>query len=116
MSFYTNLRNTASRIIRDKGTSVTASRETGEYDPVDGEYVTSTQNFSAHAVLLDYRLSDFDGQAIVQGDRRLLIEANTWEPKASDKVTLDGDTWTIVEASPLKPATTTVLYQAQVRK
>ena len=125
MTFYTRLQNTAQKLLKGKGQSLTLTRITaGTYDPATGGMTgatTSTQ--SAYGAIFDYGAKQIDGTLIKAGDKQLLLSAFKTDgaaltaPVLGDTVTVGSVTYTLVE--PLKevnPAGTVVLYEVNLRK
>ena len=124
MTFYTRLQNTAQKLLKGKGQSLTLTKVTaGTYDPTTGGFTgagTSTQ--SAYGAIFDYGTKQIDGTLIKVGDKQLLLSAFKTDgsaliaPALGDTVTVGGVTYTLVE--PLKevnPAGTVVLFDVNLR-
>ena len=124
MTFYTRLQNTAQKLLKGKGQSLTLTRITaGTYDPATGGMTgatTSTQ--SAYGAVFDYGAKQIDGTLIKAGDKQLLLSAFKTDgtaltaPVLGDTVSIGGVVYTLVE--PLKtvgPAGITVIYEANLR-
>ena len=124
MTFYTRLQNTAQKLLKGKGQSLTLTKVTaGTYDPTTGGFTgagTSTQ--TAYGAVFDYGAKQIDGTLIKAGDKQLLLSAVKTDgtaliaPALGDTVTVGGVTYTLVE--PLKevnPAGTVVLFDVNLR-
>lgn len=120
MSFdYTSLQNTADRLISKFGRSVTLRRVTaGTYDPsnlsVSGD---SNADTTVTVAIMNYEEREIDGSVIKRQDMRGYLAAkNTALPSVSD-IIIDGSVqYQIVNIRELKPATTSLLYELQLRK
>ncbi len=124
MTFYTRLQNTAQKLLKGKGQSLTLTKITaGTYNPATGGFTgagTSTQ--TAYGAVFDYGAKQIDGTLIKAGDKQLLLSAFKTDgaaltaPVLGDTVSIGGVTYTLVE--PLKtvgPAGITVIYEANIR-
>lgn len=118
MTFYTGLASTASRLLTDKGQSVTFSRQTGgTFDPVLGaESGASTTTFSGYAAALSYNNAEIDGTVVKKGDVRLVIESTTATPETGDQCTVDSVVYRVMMVEPVSPGGTTVINKVQLRK
>lgn len=100
------------------GFTVTLPRTTGgSIDPIDGYTIAgSDASVTTTGLLKSYKDSMIDGTRILNGDRELLL-SNEQEPLPSDKPTIGGESWTIVNIETVKPDDNTVIaYRCQVRK
>lgn len=116
---YTKAAATALRLLTYFGAPVTISRETvGTYDPQQGRAPKSTSSWTAKAVRGDaYTLQEIDGTLIQAGDLRLLVSAEAGRDlQTGDLITVESDVWRVVKPNPMRPATVTVMYVAQLRK
>jgi len=124
MTFYARLQNTAQKLLKGKGQSITLTKITaGTYNPATGGFTgagTSTQ--TAYGAIFDYGTKQIDGTLIKAGDKQLLLSAFKTDgaaltaPVLGDTVTIGGVTYTLVE--PLKevnPAGTVVLFDVNLR-
>lgn len=85
------------------------------WDPGEG----SSQDYPVTAVIIDFRQTEKDGTLIQQNDKRALISAVGLENVDVDSgatLVMPDDEYSIVSWSPLSPAGTAVLYEAQVRR
>jgi hypothetical protein len=125
VTFYARLQNTAQKLLKGKGQSVTLTKVTaGTYDPATGGFTgagTSTQ--TAYGAVFDYGAKQIDGTLIKAGDKQLLLSAVKTDgtaltaPVLGDTVSIGSVTYTLVE--PLKeinPAGTIVMYEVNLRK
>lgn len=119
---YANSKSTADRLLTNFGQDVTITQVVvGTYDNATQSAPTTTTNYTAKAVLLDYkRLDSGNGTVgnIEVNDKKLLVSpvGLTVTPNANDTVTVNSEVWNIVNVKALKPASITVLYELQIRK
>ena len=124
MTFYTRLQNTAQKLLKGKGQSLTITRITaGTYNPATGAMTgTTTSTQTAYGAVFDYGTKQIDGTLIKAGDKQLLLSAFKTDgtaltaPVLGDTVSIGGVVYTLVE--PLKtvgPAGITVIYEANLR-
>lgn len=108
---------TALRLLTKFGQSITLARTTGSsVDPVTGTVTAgSDASVTTTGVLLKYPDSMIDGTRIIASDRRMIV-SNEQVPDPSDKPTLNGQDWSIVNIETLSPAGTDVIYELQVRR
>lgn len=112
---YSRLKTKASKLIKKYGQSFTFTQTTvGEYDPATGTTTNTTSNYTKVACVFDYSDRDRADGVIEQGDRRLLAEGHTYG--VGDTVVIDGDTYTILNVSPIAPGSTNIAVNLQVRK
>jgi len=125
MTFYARLQNTAQKLLKGKGQSLTLTKITaGTYNPATGGFTgagTSTQ--TAYGAVFDYGAKQIDGTLIKAGDKQLLLSAFKTDgaaltpPVLGDTVTdAAGVVYTLVD--PLKivsPAGTPVLFDCNLR-
>jgi hypothetical protein len=95
---------------------------TGEYDPEIGGGKVTTEQFDSSGLRQSYRQQDIDGSLIQQGDVKILISpvlldgADTPQPVTLDKITFDGDTYTVQHVDPWDYAGVAVGFSVQARK
>lgn len=116
MSFYSDLAADASGLIAEFGAPIVLVRKSSEYDPEEG-VTTDQDTHTGMAVRTQYSLRDIDGTLILQSDVRLLVSAadNMPQPEHGDSVSFDGNVYTVVNATPLRPADVTLYYDVQAR-
>jgi hypothetical protein len=124
MTVYTRAIATAQRMIRKWGLQVTLTRTTpGAYDPATGSTgAASTATYSGFAFRENFALRDIDGTLIKHGDVRLLIApmqadgtAMPVPQTATDVLTFDGTSYTVVGPDPFKPANESVFFYVHAR-
>lgn len=99
------------------GTSVVLARVTGaSTDPITGVVTPgSDASVTTTGILKPYKDSMIDGVRILASDRELVI-TNEQAPLPTDKPTLDGEEWAIVNITEMNPAGTVIAYKLQVRR
>ena len=117
-SFYSQLASVASRILTDKGKSLTFTRVSGgTFDPVAGETTgDSTTNYTGYGAAFNYNKSEIDGTIVQNGDIRLLLEDTATAPILEDTVTIDSIIYTVKNVTPTSPAGVVVMYELQLRR
>jgi len=116
MAFYDDMQDVATELLTEFGKSITFSRITKTFNKITGKNTTATTATTATVgveIPINQRL--VDGTRIQSGDRSLIIDAS-YAPVMADTVSLSGETWSIVEIQPIKPADTVIAYRLQVRK
>lgn len=117
MSFYSNLAKTASNLLNRYGQKVVFTRTVkGEYDPAEGERTgDSTITFKGFGALLDFDFKQMDGENIISGDVRLLLESISKTPQINDIVTANGKSYVVLNVKELNPAGTQVMTECHLR-
>lgn len=116
-AFYTRMAATASKLLDKYGADVSVVRvESGSVDPVTG-VVTEGNTLTLKAKGLINKFDDklIDGTRIKASDR-VLIMNNAFVPLMTDRPTVGGQNWTIVEVNTVQPANVPVVYMVQVRR
>ena len=117
MSFYSDLKLTAARLLTDKGQQVTFSREVETaFNPTTGVVTASTTTYTGYGAAFDYSQREIDGVIVQAGDIRFLMEATTTEPKNGDTTTIDSSNYRIMNVNPTSPAGVVVMYEVQLRR
>ncbi|MEO0497939.1 MAG: hypothetical protein AAF141_11335 [Pseudomonadota bacterium] len=119
MSFYPNLQQTSSRLIKQFGQSLTVTRGSGPFDPATGTTnAAAAVTFTINAVVLPASqgtIEAFDNRLTEQyrdkSVRFLNVAADSQEPESGDQVALDGANWRVLGVTPLNPAGTALLYR-----
>ncbi len=115
---YSSLANTAVAQLTDKGRDVEIVYKTaGTYDPdvdrIDGD---SEETVTVKALVTNYNQRDVSAGLVETGDLQVIIAASgITKPKTGDKV-FDGEEFTIVTITEIKPGAVALLYKLQVRK
>lgn len=89
----------------------------GGYDPDTGTTTPDvTTTWDGTGAKFDYEQRDVDGTKVRQGDQRVYMSVvGVANPQTGDTLTIDGIVLNVVASRPLKPASTAVLYDVQVR-
>lgn len=114
---YGQLKQLSVQLIRQFGMPcIILQKEIGKYDPSTGQNRVTETRVSAYC-LFDNLAFDFTRKAeystVKQGDVLIYLTAKA---DVGDKVEADGESWTLVNVQPIKPAGTALLYQCQGRK
>jgi hypothetical protein len=118
VSFYTDLRSVAHRLLTEKGATLSLTQRTsGAYDPNTGAATVTTASHSITAVVLDYPQRVIDGTLIQQGDKKVLVSAEglTVDPDVDDYVVIASTDHRVVRARKISPAGEIVIWELQVR-
>ena len=117
MSFYAGLQKTAARLLEQFGQAVDFLRTTGGgIDPVTGQDTTTTETLTTVGVLRRFPDDLIDETRILSTDRELVVRATDLTPVISDKVTVNGEDFTIEEIQTSTPAGTDLVYFVRVRR
>lgn len=115
---YLPLKATARRLLKGFGQLMTITRNiSGVYDPTTGAVTNTVETYTDYGVILPYGdgSSSVADSIIQQGDQQVFIQISI-EPKATDKITINGTIYNIVAVKALEPAAVNVLYELQIRK
>jgi hypothetical protein len=120
MSFdYLDAQATADELIAEFGATVTLSTQAGaSFDPITGAAITPSApvSISGVGVKLQYKSGEIDGTTIVMGDCKYLLSTRQ-TPLIGMVVVLAGETWRVISADPLSPASgVIVLWTLQLRR
>jgi hypothetical protein len=118
MSFYEGTANTASKLLQKFGKPFEFKRIAGgSIDPVTGAVTPGTVTiFNPNGIFKRITKDDLvDGRLIQQGDKMLIVD-DTFEPKLTDTVMINGADWTIVDVTPVEPGGQAVIYYIHVRR
>lgn len=116
-AFYNRLAGTASKLLGKFGGVVSVVRNTGgSVNPITGAIVPGANTtLTAKGLISEFADNLIDGTRILASDRLLIID-NTFEPLMTDKPTVGGQNWTIVNIKQVKPYAVGVVYFLQVRR
>ena len=109
---YSRMVSTATRLISKYGRSMTLRSTTETGDPWNPTQTNSDTAITGTVV--DYKSSEIDGDAIQTNDKRILIDS-TAVPTLQDKVVDGSVEYSIIDIREIKPGSTVVLYDLQVR-
>lgn len=126
MAIHDKYANLAERLISKHGRSVTLAKLSRTPEDSDQPWrgtdpdpeVGYEFSLEVVAVFIDYNEDEIDGDAVRRGDKRLLVAA---KPVAgtdllkADCLLDDGSVYGIIRGNLLKPGTTEILYDFQVR-
>lgn len=117
MTFYTNLQNTALKLLTSRGKAcVLRKQTTGAYDPSTGSASITNTDFPIVGVLLNYSKSLMnDSDTLIEvNDRKAIIQGDV-TPDTSDLFIFNGKTYRIITVKTVDPAGTAVIHELQVR-
>lgn len=119
MSFYTNLRATAQKLIASKGQGALLVKQTeGVYDIATGQSPVAQSTYAVKVVVTSFKESDNGGTLVLQGDKRVIIgcEGLSVVPTKDDLLTVGGIAHSIIDIKAINPGDTAVIYIAQCRQ
>lgn len=73
------------------------------------------ENFTCYGLFRDVSLNLVNGDSILAGDKRGIFTADV-EIRQGDQVEIDGLSYIVVDARPVKPTSTVVAYRPIVRR
>ena len=109
---------TAARLLTQFGETVTVNApETGGYNPITGAPGDSEPgaSYTAKAYPGRYQKSEINGTTIQSGDVRLILELIAQRPQVGWTVTVDAETYRIMDVSPIRKTGGDVIYICQLR-
>lgn len=114
---YTKMAALGVKLLTRFGKSITLVRTTGNsVDPITGVVTVGTDaSVVTTGVLKPYPEQLIDGTRILSSDKELVL-SNEQAVTATDKPTIDGENWSIVNIKTIKPANDVVCYFCQVRR
>lgn len=118
---YTGLKDTASRLVQDKGQTVIYKRISSAYNTATGSTTKTTTTYSLVAVVLDYSMAiKSKADSLVKvNDRKVLVAAKDLAvtPTTNDLITIGGVDYTVIAVPKIyNPGGTALLYELHVRK
>ena len=121
MTLDTKARATSQRLIARFGKSISFTSVTdGAYNPATGSAMPTEVIFGIKAIIEQFgRYGEaFSAGLIREGDRKITFAALglPFTPKPGDKVTFDGDTLTVLTATPTYSGEMVALYMVHGRK
>jgi hypothetical protein len=112
---YAGITKSATALITKFGKEYTFTRTTdGSYDPTTGTTSQTTATFNKFSCVFDYNEQDLANSAILQDDKRMLVESHDF--LVGDKVVIGSDTYQVISVSPIQPGDDIVAANLQVRK
>lgn len=108
----------AKRLIRKNGGPVVLYKNsrtaTNPAKPWEGNTNVFAQTYDMIGLLTEYTEEEIDGVNILRGDRRVLVESSN-DLKGFNAVSIGTEFFSIVRVNVLRPGTTTIMYDIQVR-
>lgn len=114
----TNLAATASRLLTRYGETVTVNApDTGGYNPITGAPGDSEPgaSYTGKGYPGRYQKSEINGTTIQSGDVRLVLELIASRPQVGWSVTIDSETYRIMDVNPIRRTAEDVIYICQLR-
>ena len=117
-TLYAGLRDTAHRLISDKGKSVTIRTITTTTPVKSYRPVEANSDETGKAIVIEYTARDVDGSTVQTGDKRYLVAAKglTVAPTSQARLIDGSDELEIVRVTRLSPAGTDLVYDCQCRE
>lgn len=109
---------TAKRLLTQFGETVTvAAPATGGFNPITGAPESSTPGatYTGKAYPGRYQKSEINGTTIQSGDVRLILELIAARPQVGWYVTVDADTYRVMDVNPIRKTGEDVIYICQLR-
>lgn len=123
MTVYTNLINTAYRLIDKFGQNMTVNVVTDGTPPDSSKPWTvspgTTVSHATRGVLLDFRPDQVEGYAYQRGDKLVYIAAKNLPVDITEEMFItdaSGVSWAIISASRVYPSGEDILFQLYVRE
>ncbi|MEP8697741.1 hypothetical protein ABKV89_02825 [Enterobacter hormaechei] len=111
---YQRMQARTTRMLRQNGALYNVTRK-GSVTVIGGvEHKTDDIQFTAIGVKTEYAPGEIDGTVIVNGDVRIVFNAEQ-EIKIGDVVDIDGTAHRVIKPNPAKPASLVLCYKAQLR-
>ena len=116
-SFYNGLASTATKLLKDKGRSVTFTRDVeASFVPATGiSTPAASTTYTAYGAAFDYTAMEIANSTIEAGDIRFMMESGT-EPAIADTCVIDSVTYRVMNVRATKPAGVALYFEAQLRK
>jgi hypothetical protein len=115
----TRMRGLAQRLVNTYGKAITLREFTGNtYDPSTGTNTPSYTDHAATGVITSFAERLIDGSSIKTGDLSVTVPAKdlTFDPSTEDKVTVNGEDWSIVNPSRTYSGEEVATFQLQIRR
>lgn len=112
---YPPIAATAARLVAQFGNSITVTRQSANWqNPREGTVTAGVPlSISMSAIVGDITDSYAQQFSVQEGDRMV---TSTDETKIGDRITIDGESYQVVDVSITKPGPVALVYRAQVRK
>ncbi len=115
-AFYESLRDTAARLIADKGRTMTLrSKTAGSYSTSSGAVSVTSVDTTVTGVVTNYPLMRVDGTLVQRGDLKVLTVSSV-APKAGDGLYIGTVEHDIIDVREVNPGGTVVVYAVQARR
>lgn len=111
---YSGMASTASSLISRFGQDHTFTRYTDVFDPDSGANVRTSTNYTAKAVKSNFTKMEMNDQTIQKDDIKLICDVNTYA--VGDSVSINSQTYTVLDVNPIEPGSLALAYILQVRK
>ncbi len=116
---YTALQTKATNLLKNNGQEITFTYTSGEdIDPATGVVsdAGSITTVTGYGAATRYRNIEIDGDAILASDLRLICNSVSSEPQVGWNVSVNSDSFRVMEVESVNPAGTNVIYICQIRK
>lgn len=114
--FYDEMAAIASNLLSEFGQLVTLTKYSEQYDINTGVNVVTPTDYKAWGAAFAYTGKEIDGERIVAGDMRVLLERSQAVPKVGDTVLLASGLWRVLSVELVSPSGIDVIYKLQVRQ
>ena len=120
-AFYTNLQNTAGRLLKTYGASFSFSfSNQSAYDPAQSSATSSLPSvFQLKGIVANYKKIEIDGTSVKDTDLKLICEHGSTDlnrPAINKTVNVYGAEYQILGVKEINPAGTPMYYECQLRK
>lgn len=116
---YSSLKGISDKLIKQFGQPCrVVINEQGRYNPATGERKKGNSTVHTGYCLFDNLAFDFRNQqspSVQQGDVMIYLTADC-KPVLNAVIEASGEKWSVITVQPIRPATTTLIYQVQGRK
>ena len=115
---YARLRDgTAERLIARFGQSATLTKPGASSGTPYNPTIAASTDYAVTVVNKTITIENRDGTLVQQGDRLFILSTDTTAtPELDDTLTAGGETYQIVDVTPLQPGATVMLWYVQCRK
>ncbi len=110
---YSNLNTTAETLLTTFGQSVTFSRLTETYN-ITSATSTSTSTYTAVVAMLDEAKQEQDNSSVIGVTHNAMAHSDT-QILVGDTATINSQSFRVVSVTEIKPATTVIYYELQLR-
>lgn len=113
--FYQDMAAVASELLQEFGQLIELTQYGNEVY-LDGENTLTETRYRAWGAAFAYAIDEVDGERILNGDMRVLLERSQAVPEVGDTVAVNGHDWRVVSVEAVSPAGFDVIYKLQVRR